>query len=84
MNDILFVIISEGYCGVKGFMVNVRKVIEYGLSKEMVFKVLMSMFVEMIGVFDKVGVLKKGMLVNFLIINGEIFDEKMIIYENWI
>lgn len=83
-NDIPFAISSQGHRGAKGFMANVRKAIDYGLSKEMALKALTSLPAEMIGASDQVGALQKGMLANFLITNGEIFDEKTIIHENWI
>ena len=38
----------------------------------------------MLNISDKVGALKTGMLANFIITSGNIFEEKTIIYENWI
>src|SRR5207249_4066793 len=39
---------------------------------------------EMLNISDKLGKLKAGMLANFIITSGNLFDEKNIIYENWI
>jgi len=83
-NNIPFAITADGHRGAKGFMANVRKAIEHGLSKEMALKALTTVPAEMVGASSQVGALKKGMLANFLITNGEIFDEKTVIHENWI
>lgn len=83
-NEIPFAITTDGHKDAKGFMANLRKAIEHGLSKEMALKALTSMPAEMIGASSQVGSLKKGMLANFLITNGEIFEDKTVIHENWI
>ena len=38
----------------------------------------------MLNVTDKLGKLKTGMIANFIITSGNLFDEKTIVYENWI
>ncbi len=68
----------------KDFWKNLRKAIEYGLTEKQALKSLTWTAAEMLGVQDKIGSLKPGMIANFIITNGNIFDEKNIIYENWI
>ncbi len=68
----------------KDFWKNLRKAISYGLSEKQALKSLTSIPAEMLNISDKVGKLKKGMLANFLITSGNLFEEKTILYENWI
>ncbi len=79
---ILFAITSKG--SKKDFIKNVRKAIEHGLSEEGALKALTYNPAKMIRANSLVGSLKKGMLANFFISSGPIFDEKSKIHENWV
>lgn len=68
----------------KDFWKNLRKAISYGLSEKQALKALTTTPAEMLHISDQVGKLKAGMLANFIITSGNLFDEKTIIYENWI
>ncbi|HXC03611.1 MAG TPA: amidohydrolase family protein, partial [Bacteroidia bacterium] len=68
----------------KDFWKNLRKAITYGLDEKNALKALTFAPAEMLGLSDKLGALKPGMLADFLITSGTIFDEKNVIYENWI
>jgi len=68
----------------KQFLTNLRKAIEYGLSENKAFEALTKTPATLLGVYDKVGSLDAGKLANFLITSGPIFNEKTIIYQNWI
>ncbi|MEI6488091.1 MAG: amidohydrolase family protein [Bacteroidota bacterium] len=68
----------------KEFWKNLRKAIAFGLSEQQALKALTSIPAQMLNVADKVGSLKSGMMANFIITSGNLFDEKTIIYENWI
>lgn len=68
----------------KDFWKNLRKAISYGLSEKQALKALTTTPAELLNLSDRVGNLKKGMLANFLITSGNLFDEKTILYENWI
>jgi len=68
----------------KDFWKNLRKAISYGLSEKQALKSLTSIPAEMLNIGDKLGKLKSGMWANFIITSGNLFDEKTIIYENWI
>lgn len=68
----------------KDFWKNLRKAITYGLSEKQALKSLTITPAEMIGMGDKLGQIKAGMVANILITSGNLFDEKTIIYENWI
>jgi imidazolonepropionase-like amidohydrolase len=79
-----FAITTDGLKDKKDFWKNLRKAIEYGLTEKMALRSLTLTPAEMLGMQDKVGSLKKGMLANFIITSGNLFDEKNIIYENWV
>ena len=68
----------------KDFWKNLRKAIEYGLSEKQALKSLTTIPAEMLNISDKVGTLKPGMLANFIITSGNLFNEKTVIYENWV
>ena len=68
----------------KDFWKNLRKAIAYGLSEKQALLSLTTTPAEMLNVADKIGKLKEGMIANFIITSGNLFDEKTIIYENWI
>ena len=68
----------------KDFWKNLRKAIEYGLSEKQALKSLTSTPAEMLNVSDKIGKIKAGMFANFIITSGNLFNEKTILYENWI
>ncbi len=82
--NIPFAITSHGLSNRKEFLPNIRKAIEHGLKKEDALKALTLAPARMLRMDHLVGKLKKGMLANFLITSGDLFDENTILYENWI
>lgn len=68
----------------KQFMANLRKAIEYGLSESKALDALTKAPATIIGAYDKVGSLDAGKLANFLITSGPLFNEKTVLYQNWI
>lgn len=82
--NIPFAITADGLKDKKEFWKNLRKAIEYGLSETQALKSLTFTPAEMLGMQNKIGSLKNGMLANFIITSGNLFDEKNIIYENWV
>src|ERR1051326_6002814 len=83
-NFISFALTTDGLKEKREFWKNLRKAIEYGLSEKTALIALTVTPAEMLGMQDKIGSLKKGMIANFLITSGNIFDEKNSIYENWV
>ncbi len=69
---------------VKQFFTNLRTAINYGLSEKTAMNALTKVPAALLGISDKVGSLDAGKLANFLITSGPIFDEKTIIYQNWV
>lgn len=79
-----FSITSAGLRKVSDLLPNVRKAIENGLSETAALKALTTAPAQFIRMDDQVGSLRKGMVANFLITSGKLFDEKTIIHQNWI
>jgi len=69
---------------VKQFLGNVRKAISYGLSEQKALEALTKTPATLIKAYDKVGSLEPGKLANFLITSGPVFNEKTILYQNWV
>ncbi|MCB0631945.1 MAG: amidohydrolase family protein [Saprospiraceae bacterium] len=81
---ITFALTTDGLSKKESFLDNLRKAINYGLSEEAALKALTTTPATLLGVSDMVGSLKSGMVANFIITSGNIFDEGTTLYENWI
>ena len=68
----------------KQFFTNLRTAINYGLSEETAMNALTKVPAGLLGMSNEIGSLDAGKLANFLITSGPVFDEKTIIYQNWI
>ncbi len=79
-----FAISTSGLKKVSDFIANIRKAIENGLSETSALKALTSTPAQLLKVDDQIGSLKKGMLANFIITSGKLFDEKTTIHQNWV
>lgn len=69
---------------VRQFTAALQKALRYGLSEEAALNALTKTPATALGVYDEVGSLHPGKLANFLITSGPIFNEKTIIYQNWV
>ncbi len=83
-NGINFAFTAHGLKEPSEFLPNVRKAIEYGLSEQEALKAITHTPAALLKADNKVGSLKKGLLANFIITSGNLFDEKTTIFENWI
>ncbi|MEY4927702.1 MAG: hypothetical protein RI894_2138, partial [Bacteroidota bacterium] len=68
----------------KDFWKNLRKAIKAGLSKEDALKALTLTPAQLIRSEKSIGTLEVGKIANILITNGDIFDEKTMILQNWV
>ena len=68
----------------KQFMTNLRKAIDYGLTETKAMDALTKTPATLLGVYDKVGSLDAGKLANFLITSGPVFNERTVVYQNWV
>jgi imidazolonepropionase-like amidohydrolase len=83
-NGINFAITSSGLKKTSDFLPNLRKAIENGLTETAALKALTTTPAQLLKVDDQVGSLKKGMLANFIVTSGKLFDEKTVIHQNWV
>jgi imidazolonepropionase-like amidohydrolase len=68
----------------KDFWKNLRKAVTYGLSEKQALRSITTIPAEYLNLSDKLGKIQTGMIANFVITSGNLFDDKTIIYENWI
>ncbi|MBP0905828.1 amidohydrolase family protein [Mariniflexile gromovii] len=83
-NNIQFAFTTHNLKSPKDFKEHLLKAIKAGLSKEKALEALTTSPAQILGKSDLIGSLKNGSLANFLITSGDIFDEKTILYENWV
>ncbi|MFY8089951.1 MAG: amidohydrolase family protein [Chitinophagaceae bacterium] len=68
----------------KTFIANLRKAIEHGLTEIAAMDALTKTPATWLNVYNKVGSLEVGKLANFVVANGNIFNEKTTIHYNYI
>ncbi len=83
-NGITFALTSDGLSKKPDFWSNLRKAIDHGLSEEAALKALTETPAMLLNVGNMVGKLNKGMVANFIITSGNVFDDNARIYENWV
>ncbi|MGE0772691.1 MAG: amidohydrolase family protein [Cyclobacteriaceae bacterium] len=83
-NGINFAITTAGLKKTSDFLPNVKKAMSHGLTEQSALKALTTTPAQLLKVDDQVGALKKGLLANFIITSGKLFDDKTIIYQNWV
>ena len=83
-NNVAFVLTSSDLKEPKLFLSNLRKAVLYGLPKEKALIALTETPAKLVNQFDKVGSISKGKLANFIVVSGDLFDEKSAILENWV
>lgn len=81
---IQFAITSAGLKKKQEFLGNVRKAIENGLSEAAALRALTSTPASLLRMNNQLGSLKPGMLANFIITSGGLFEKKTVIHENWV
>ncbi len=83
-NGINFSITTSGLKKTSDFLPNVRKAIANGLTESTALKALTTTPAQLLKIDNQVGSLKKGMLANFIITSGKLFDDKTVIHQNWV
>ena len=79
-----FAFTAAGLKEASDLLKNVRTAIKYGLSEEDALKALTTAPASLVKMEGTVGSLKNGSIANFLITSGNLFDEDVVIYENWV
>ncbi|MFC0605425.1 amidohydrolase family protein [Winogradskyella pulchriflava] len=83
-NGIKFALTTHGLKSPKSFSSNLMKAIESGLSKQKALEALTTIPAGLLGKSDVLGTLKSGSYANFLITDGDIFEKKTKLFENWV
>ncbi len=81
---ISFCLTSAEVRDMRTFWSNLRKALDYGLTETAALNALTKNPANLLGVYDKVGSIETGKLANFIITNGNIFNEKTTIHHNWV
>lgn len=79
-----FALTTNGLAKKEEFMASVRKAIENGLSEADALKSLTYTPAGLANSLNELGSLEKGKIANFIITNGNVFEEKTKIYHNWV
>jgi len=83
-NNIEFALTTDKLKKLEDFRTNLLKAIKYGFDKTKALEALTTIPASILGKSTEIGTLKNGSFANFVITSGEIFDEKTILYENWV
>ncbi|MFH6997310.1 amidohydrolase family protein [Flavobacterium sp. FlaQc-57] len=83
-NGVVFALTTDKLKKTEDFKPNLLKAIKYGFDKTKALEALTTIPAAILGKSNEVGSLKTGSYANFVITSGEIFDEKTVLYENWV
>ena len=83
-NGIVFALTTDKLKKLEDFRPNLLRAIKYGFDKTKALEALTTIPASILGKSNEIGSLKTGSLANFIIASGEIFNEKTILYENWV
>ena len=83
-NGIVFALTTDKLKKIENFRTNLLLAIKYGFDKTKALEALTTVPAILLGKSNEIGSLKTGSLANFVIMSGEIFDEKTVLYENWV
>jgi imidazolonepropionase-like amidohydrolase len=83
-NGISFALTTDKLKKIEDFKTNLLKAIKLGFDKTKALESLTTIPASLLGKSSEIGSLNAGTYANFVITSGEIFDEKTILYENWV
>ncbi|MFH6943314.1 amidohydrolase family protein [Flavobacterium sp. FlaQc-50] len=83
-NGVVFALTTDKLKKTEDFKTNLLKAIKLGFDKTKALESLTTIPAAILGKSNEIGSLKTGTYANFVITSGEIFDEKTILYENWV
>ncbi len=75
---------TDGLEKKKDFLANLRKAVKYGLPAEAALKALTYTPAQLVNAYEEVGSIEAGKWANFIITDGDIFEDKTKIYHTWI
>ncbi|MEN2402278.1 amidohydrolase family protein [Flavobacterium sp. MC2016-06] len=83
-NGVTFALTTDKLKKIEDFKTNLLKAIKFGFDKTKALEALTTVPAAILGKSNEVGSLKAGSYANFVITSGEIFDEKTVLFENWV
>lgn len=83
-NGIVFALTTDKLKKTEDFRINLLKAIKYGFDATKALESLTTTPASLVGKGNELGNLKVGSVANFLITSGPVFDEKTILFENWV
>lgn len=83
-NGITFALTTDKLKKTEDFRGNLLKAIQLGFDKTKALEALTTVPAALLGKSDEIGSIKTGSYANFIITSGEIFDEKTVVFENWV
>jgi imidazolonepropionase-like amidohydrolase len=83
-SGVVFALTTDKLKKIEDFKPNLLKAIKLGFDKTKALESLTTIPAAILGKSDEVGSLKVGSYANFIITSGEVFDEKTVLYENWV
>ena len=83
-NGIVFALTTDKLKKIEDFRINLLKSIKFGFDKTKALEALTTTPASLLGKSSEIGSLNIGTYANFVVTSGEIFDEKTILYENWV
>lgn len=83
-NGIVFALTTDKLKKIDDFKTNLLRAIKYGFDKTKALESLTTIPAAILGKSNEIGSLKAGSFANFVIVSGDIFDEKTILFENWV
>ncbi|MCL9808773.1 amidohydrolase family protein [Flavobacterium luminosum] len=83
-NGVVFAITTDKLKKLEDFKSKLLKAIKYGFDKTKALEALTTVPASLLGKPAELGNLKNGAYANFIVTSGDFFDEKTILYENWV
>jgi imidazolonepropionase-like amidohydrolase len=83
-NNVVFALTTDKLKKTEDFRANLLKAIKYGFDKTKALEALTTIPASIMGKSNEIGSLNKGSFANFVITSGAIFDDKTVLYENWV
>ena len=83
-NGITFALTAHPLGNNNDFLANLRKAISFGLNEETALAALTTVPAKMLRTESSLGSLEKGKIANFLVTDGNLFNPKTNVLENWI
>ncbi|MGL5112466.1 MAG: amidohydrolase family protein, partial [Flavobacterium sp.] len=83
-NGITFALTTDKLKKTEDFRGNLLKAIQFGFDPTKALEALTTVPAALLGKSNEIGTLKPGSYANFIITSGAIFDEKTIVFENWV